>query len=66
MAATIPTKFNTGVFYILDSDNRLVTFIEINSYEDYKKIMSIKKLSSDDFKFKYDSGGGVTTTFTGL
>ena len=63
--ATIPSKFNTGVFYILDSANRLVTFIEINSYEDYRKIMSIKKLSSDDFKFKYDSAGAVTTSFSG-
>ena len=61
--ATIPTKFDTGVFYVLDSSNRLITSIEVNNYEDYRKIMSIRTLQGDDtLKFKFDTNGNISSS----
>ena len=61
----IPTKFQQGVFYILDSNNNLVTSIEVNTYEDYRRIMSIRALQTEDeFKFKFDTSGDTSATFS--
>ena len=57
----IPTKFQQGVFYILDSNNNLVTSIEVNTYEDYRRIMSIRALQTEDeLKFKFDTSGNTS------
>jgi len=61
----IPTKFQQGVFYILDSNNNLITSIEVNTYEDYRRIMSIRALQTEDeLKFKFDTSGDTSATFS--